>query len=50
MVHQALCQIEVDIPERMDVSDEADCDFEYANYFFRAYERDMYKKRDVHFI
>ena len=34
----------------MDVSDETDHEFEYANYFFGAFKGDMYKKRDVHFI
>jgi hypothetical protein len=48
MVLQALCKIEVDIPERMDVSDETDHEFEYANYFFDAFKGDMYKKRDMH--
>jgi hypothetical protein len=49
-VLQALCKIEVDIPESMDVCDEMAHEFEYANYFFDAFKRDMYKKRDVHFI
>jgi hypothetical protein len=31
-VLQALHKIEVDILESMDVSDEWDCEFEYANY------------------
>ncbi len=48
-VLRALCKIEVDIPESMDISDETDCEFEYANYFFDAFKGDMYKKRDVHF-
>jgi hypothetical protein len=34
----------------MDISDETDREFEYANYFFGAFKRDMYKKQDVHFI
>ncbi len=37
MVLRALCKIEVDIPESMDVSDEMDRKFEYANYFFGAF-------------
>ncbi len=49
MVLQALCKIEVDIPESMDVSDETDCEFEYVNYFFDAFKGDLYKKRDMHF-
>jgi hypothetical protein len=50
MVLQALCKIEVDIPESIDVSNEIDREFEYANYFFDAFKGNMYKKRDVHFI
>jgi hypothetical protein len=38
MVLRALCNIEVDIPESMDASDEMDCKFEYANYFFGAFK------------
>ena len=38
MVLQALCKIEVDIPESMDVSDEMDHTFEYINYFFGAFK------------
>jgi hypothetical protein len=34
----------------MDVSDEMDHEFEYANYLIDAFKGDMYKKRDVHFI
>ena len=34
----ALCKIEVDIPESMDVSDEMDCEFEYVNYFFASFK------------
>jgi hypothetical protein len=49
-VLQALCNIEVDIMESIDVSDEMDCEFGYANYFFGAFKGDMFKKRDVHFI
>jgi hypothetical protein len=50
MVLQALCKIEVDIPESIDVSDETDHEFEYVNYFFDAFKEDLYKKRYVHFI
>ena len=50
VVLQALCKIEVDIPESIDVSDETDREFEYANYFVDVSKGDMYKKRDVHFI
>ncbi len=49
-VLRALRKIEVDIPESMDVSDETDREFEYVNYFFDAFNGDLYKKRDVHFI
>jgi hypothetical protein len=49
-VFQALRKIEVDIPDSMDVSDETDLEFEYANYFFDAFKGDMYKKRDVNLI
>jgi hypothetical protein len=49
-VLQALCKIEVDIPESMNVSDVTDREFEYANYFVDVSKGDMYKKRDVHFI
>jgi hypothetical protein len=49
-VLRALCKVEVDIPESMDVSDETDPEFEYVNYFFDAFKGDLYKKRDVHFI
>ena len=38
MVLQALCKIEVDIPESLDASDEMDHKFEYANYFFGAFK------------
>ena len=38
MVFQALCKVEVDILESMDVSDEMDCKFDYANYFFGAFK------------
>jgi hypothetical protein len=38
MVVQALCKIEVDIMESMDVSYEMDRKFEYANYFFGAFK------------
>jgi hypothetical protein len=38
MVLQELCKIEVDIPKSMDVSDEMDHKFEYANYFFGAFK------------
>ncbi len=38
-VLQALCKIEVDIPER----------FEYASYFFHALKGDIFKTRDVNF-
>ncbi len=41
VVLQALCKIEVDIPESMDVSGEMYCEFEYANYFFDAINGDM---------
>ncbi len=34
----------------MDVSDETDCEFEYANYFFDAFKVHMYKWIDVHLI
>ena len=36
----------------MDASDEMDCKFECASYFFGAFkgQRYTYKKRDVHFI
>jgi hypothetical protein len=51
MFLQALCIIEVDIPESMDASDEMDCKFECANYFLGAFKGIyMYKKRNVHFI
>ncbi len=46
----ALCKIEVDILESIDVSDKTDCEFECANNFFDAFKGDMYKKRDVRFI
>jgi hypothetical protein len=49
-VLQALCVVEVDILESMDVSDEMDPEFEYVNYFFDEFKGDLYKKRDVHFI
>jgi hypothetical protein len=49
-VLQALCKIEVDIPESMDVSDETDHEFEHVNYFVDAFKGDLYKRRDVHFI
>jgi hypothetical protein len=35
---RALLKIEVDIPESMDASDEMDCRFEFANYFFGAFK------------
>jgi hypothetical protein len=38
MVLQALCKIEVDIPESMDASDEMYRQFECANYFFGAFK------------
>jgi hypothetical protein len=38
MVLGVLCKIEVDIPESMDASDELDCKFEYATYFFGAFK------------
>jgi hypothetical protein len=47
MVLQALCKIENDIPESMDVSDETDCKFEYANNFFVAFKGIYTKKRCV---
>ena len=50
VVLQALCKIEVDIPESIDVSDETDREFEYAIFFFDAFKGYMYKKRNVHFI
>ncbi len=34
----ALCKIEDDILESMDVSDEMDCEFQYANYLFDAFK------------
>jgi hypothetical protein len=49
-VLRALCKVEADIPESMDVSNETDCEFEYVNYFFDAFKGNLYKKRDVHFI
>jgi hypothetical protein len=49
-VLQALCNIEVDIQESMDVSDQTDPEFKYTNYFFDAFKGDMYKRRDVYFI
>jgi hypothetical protein len=44
MVLRALCKIEVDILESMDASDEMDCKFEYANYFFGAFKGICTKK------
>ncbi len=49
-VLQALHKIDIDILESMDISDEMDCECEYANYFFDAFKGDMYKRKDVHFI
>jgi hypothetical protein len=46
MVLQALCKIEVDILESMDVSDETDRKFEYAYYFFGAF-KEMYTRKEM---
>jgi hypothetical protein len=37
----ALHKIEVEILESMDVSDETDCEYEYANYFFDKFKGDL---------
>jgi hypothetical protein len=50
LVIRALCKIEVDILESMNVSDETDREFQYANYIFDAFRGDMYKKSEVHNI
>jgi hypothetical protein len=44
MVLRALCKIEVDIPDSMDASDDMDCKFEYADYFFGAFKRISIRK------
>ncbi len=44
-VLQALCKIEVDILESMDISDETDCENECDKYFFDASKEDIYRKR-----
>lgn len=49
-VLRALHKVEVDIPDKMDVSDETNREFEYASYFFDVFKGDMYKRREVHFI
>jgi hypothetical protein len=50
MVLQELCKIVVDIPERIEASNETNCEFEYVNYFFDAFKGVMNKKQDVLFI
>jgi hypothetical protein len=50
MILWALCQIQVDILESMDASDEMDHKFKYANYFFGAFKGICTRKRDVPFI
>ncbi len=46
MVLQALCKIEIDIPKSMDVSDETDCKFEYADHFFGAF-KGIYTRKEM---
>jgi hypothetical protein len=45
MVLWALCKIEVDIRDSMDVSDEMDHKFEYSNSFFGAFKGICIRKK-----
>ncbi len=51
VVLQALCKIEIDIPESMDEDDDTDQTNDYANHFFDAFkDSSMSMRRNVDFI
>jgi hypothetical protein len=51
VVLQALCKIEIDIPESTDKNDDTDCTNDNANHFFDAFnDTSMFKRRDADFI
>ncbi len=50
VVLQALCKIEIDIPESTDENNDTDCTNDYGNHFFDAFDdTSMFKRRDVDF-
>ena len=51
VVLQALCKIEIDIPESTDENDDTDHTNDYANHFFDAFkDSSIFMRRDVDFI
>ena len=51
VVLQALCKIEIDIPESTDENNDTDCTNDYANHFFDTFNNtSMLKRRNVDFI